>query len=236
MAIKAVFFDAAGTLIKPARRVGESYAEIAKKYGMDVSPSAVSERFRACFEDAPALTFPDARPEHIRTLEIDWWKQFVERVFESWIPICNFDDFFMTLFQYFARAEAWTLYPDARETLSALKERGLIVDVISNFDSRLFGILEGLGVRTYFQHIFISSRIGWAKPAREIFEFALNAYNIKPRAAIHVGDDLDADVRGASDAGLKPILFARSMMAHNDSIHRIRNLKELLSVIDREQL
>ena len=36
MAIKAIFFDAAGTLIKPARRVGETYAVLAQKYGVDV--------------------------------------------------------------------------------------------------------------------------------------------------------------------------------------------------------
>ena len=37
MAIKAIFFDAAGTLIKPARRVGETYAVLARKYGIEVS-------------------------------------------------------------------------------------------------------------------------------------------------------------------------------------------------------
>jgi FMN phosphatase YigB (HAD superfamily) len=46
MTIKAVFFDAAGTLMTPTRRVGESYAAFAAKYGVDVSPSEVSERFR----------------------------------------------------------------------------------------------------------------------------------------------------------------------------------------------
>ena len=58
--IKAVFFDAAGTLIKPARRVGESYAAIAAKYGKDVSPAELFERFRICFDGAPPLAFPGA--------------------------------------------------------------------------------------------------------------------------------------------------------------------------------
>ena len=39
MTIKAVFFDAAGTLIKPAKRVGESYAALAAKHGKDVLAS-----------------------------------------------------------------------------------------------------------------------------------------------------------------------------------------------------
>ena len=42
MAIKAIFFDAAGTLIKPARRVGETYAVLARKYCIEVSAAEVS--------------------------------------------------------------------------------------------------------------------------------------------------------------------------------------------------
>jgi len=82
MAIKAVFFDAAGTLIKPVRRVGESYAWIAKKYGMGVAPSEISSRFRLCFESAPPLAFSGATASHIQVLERRWWKQRGERIFE----------------------------------------------------------------------------------------------------------------------------------------------------------
>ena len=66
----------------------------------------------------------------------------------------RFDEYFAELFAYFAQPKAWTLYPEVTETLSALEKRGMILSVISNFDSRLIGILEGLGaahsVRAYF--------------------------------------------------------------------------------------
>jgi putative hydrolase of the HAD superfamily len=81
MAIKAIFFDAAGTLIKPASRVGESYALIAKKYGKNVSTPEISERFRLCFDSAPPLAFPAANETDIENLERDWWRQLVLRVF-----------------------------------------------------------------------------------------------------------------------------------------------------------
>ena len=72
--------------------------------------------------------------------------------------------------------------------LKELKEQGLILDVISNFDSRLTGILEGLGVVRYLDRIFVSSRIGYAKPAREIFQAGLDAQSagrrLRTRAAI----------------------------------------------------
>ena len=81
MAIRAVFFDAAGTLIKPARRVGESYAHVAKKFGVEVSPPQLSERFRVCFDASSPLAFPGAPAAAIDGLEQDWWKRLVRKIF-----------------------------------------------------------------------------------------------------------------------------------------------------------
>jgi hypothetical protein len=93
MAICAVFFDAAGTLIKPVRRVGESYAQVAKKFAMDVSPAQLSERFGVCFGAAAPLAFPGAPDAAIIGLERDWWKRLVRQIFEPWEPVDRFDDY-----------------------------------------------------------------------------------------------------------------------------------------------
>src|SRR5262245_51871311 len=174
MTIKAVYFDAAGTLFKPARRVGESYAAIAEKYGKKVSPSDLFERFHVCFDGAPRLAFPGAPSGEIDRLERDWWRSLVNRVFEPFGRFDRFEEYFAELFDYFAEPKAWALFPEVRETLSMLKQRDVKLAVISNFDSRLLRILEGLGIGSWFSDVFISSRIGYAKPDRRIFEIALN--------------------------------------------------------------
>lgn len=232
MAIKAIFFDAAGTLIKPSRRVGESYTELARKYGVEVSSAAISERFRACFDTAPPLAFPSATGGDIAELEREWWKQLVWRIFEPWRPFEQFEDYFAELFEYFAQAESWTLYPEVPETLSALKDRGLIVDVISNFDSRLIKILHGLGAAHWFEEIFISSRVGYAKPNRRIFEAALENHGLNPGDALHVGDSEPNDLGGAANAGIKGLLIDRS--GNNPAHHpaRVSSLEEILGFID----
>ena len=178
MTIKAVFFDAAGTLIKPERRVGESYSVIAAKHGVEASAAEIAERFRVCFDAAPRLAFPGATGEGLIALERDWWKQLVAAVFKPWDRFEHFDDFFDELFTYFATPGAWSLYPEVLETLATLKKRGMILDVISNFDSRLVRILDGLGVATS-SSIFLS-RVGWAhaKPDREIFDAALKHHGL----------------------------------------------------------
>jgi len=232
MVIKAVFFDAAGTLIKPVRRVGESYAWIAKKYGMGVAPSEISSRFRLCFESAPPLAFSGATASDIQVLERRWWKQLVERIFEPWGRFESFDDYFSEVFAYFAQPQSWSLYPEVLETLSALKKRGLILDVISNFDSRLINILEGLGAADCFEHIFISSRVGHAKPAPEIFAAALSRHGLTAENALHVGDSGENDVRGAMNAGLKGILLDRDGDNRSDFPLRVSSLKEIFFFLD----
>src|ERR671914_2812835 len=98
MTVRAIFFDAAGTLIKPARRVGESYAAIAAKHGKEVLASDIAARFRACFDGAPRLAFPGASEHSLSQLERDWWRQLVARVFEPWAPFDRFDEYFSELF------------------------------------------------------------------------------------------------------------------------------------------
>ena len=232
MTIKAVFFDAAGTLIKPARSVGESYAAIAAKHGKEVSSTNITERFRTCFDAAPRLAFPGATEDTVAALERDWWKSLVAQVFEPWSPFVRFEEYFAELFAYFASPNAWTLYPEVLETLTSLNERGLILDVISNFDSRLVRILDGLDAGEQFENIFVSSRVGYAKPDRRIFNVALSYHGLAPVQALHVGDSEINDLRGANQAGLKGILVERGKTSAAPASDRINSLRSILALLD----
>ena len=232
MPIKAIFFDAAGTVIKPARQVGETYVLLARKYGIEVSAVEIAARFRLCFQSAPPLAFSDAATARIEDLERAWWKELVQRIFEPWDRFQKFDDYFAELFAYFAQPEAWLLYPEVTETLSALKSRGVVLDVISNFDSRLIGILKGLGTDHWFEHIFVSSRVGYAKPAPQIFHAALEQHGLKAEEALHVGDNEEKDLQGANGAGLKGVLIARNGESNSNVFPQITSLRNILSLLD----
>ena len=230
MPIQAVFFDAAGTLMKPVRSVGESYASLAARHGKQVAPTEIMARFRACFETAPRLAFPDAAAQDIEALERQWWKHLVTQVFEPWGRFEKFDAYFAELFDYFAQPTAWALYPEVAETLAALKQRGLILDVISNFDSRLVRIIDGLGAGAHFENIFVSSRIGYAKPDRRIFDAALRHHGLAAAQALHVGDSEIHDLDGARRAGLKGVLIDRRR--NSDAPDSIDNLRSILALLD----
>jgi putative hydrolase of the HAD superfamily len=167
----------------------------------------------------------------LAALERDWWKNLVSRVFVQWGHFERFDDYFSELFEYFAEAAAWTLYPEVPATLAALKERGLILDVISNFDSRLHRILAGLGIADCFDEVFISSAVGHAKPDPRIFQAALQKHGFDPTDVAHIGDSETNDIRGASNLGLKAILVNRGGPQPSPSLPCVGSLNEIFPLL-----
>ncbi len=228
---KAVFLDAAGTLFESVTPVAVTYAELAKPFGKNVSYEEISLRFRNCFSTAPPMAFPGAEGQRLRALERAWWHDVVRRIFEPAETFLGFEDYFDELFAYFARPDSWALYDDSLVTLEALKDRNIPIALISNFDSRVLTIIQGLGIADYFDSVFISSSAGFAKPAPEIFFLALERYGIAPHEAIHVGDSPETDVEGALNAGVRPILLDRCDEVRHDGAFRIGGLDELMQVL-----
>ena len=228
---KAVFLDAAGTLFESTRPVAVTYAEMAQRYGKSVYSEEVSRRFHDCFASAPPMAFPGSDGQRLEALERAWWHDVVRRIFEPAGPFLRFEDYFDELFAYFARPDSWVLYDDARAALDALKKRGLILTMISNFDSRVLKIIHGLGIADYFDSVFISSSAGFAKPAAGIFRLALERHDIAPDEALHVGDSPETDIEGALRAGVRPVLLDRHGNAHHDGAVRIDGLHELMSLL-----
>jgi putative hydrolase of the HAD superfamily len=235
--IKAIFFDAAGTLFTVNGSVGGTYARLARAYEKDVSISDLEAGFRRCFADAPPMAFPGAAPARILILEKQWWRDIVRDVFAPLGPFPRFNEYFETLFAYFARTEAWQLYPETLATLTALAGRGFPLGVISNFDSRLLGLLDGFGLTRFFDPIVISTHAGAAKPEGAIFTQALARHGFRPEDTLHVGDSLHADIVGARGVGMIPVLVDRKATTEKMLDYlRINSLAELLKVVDDSQV
>jgi putative hydrolase of the HAD superfamily len=119
------------------------------------------------------------------------------------------------------------LFDDARVALEACRERGQRVVVVSNWDISLHAVLERLGLGALLGGIVTSAEVGARKPAPAIFERALLAAGARARDAVHVGDSLEEDVRGALNAGIEPILIRREGGPGPDSVRTITTLAAL---------
>ena len=205
-----VFFDAANTLLYPYPSVGEVYAQVARRYGVETTGQAVQRAFRQAWGTVETLARND--PVRYGVGEPDgrrFWHTLVHATFSKLTVPEHFDDFFEELYQLFKQPTVWRLFPECLEVLHALRHQGYIVGVISNWDIRLLNILQGLDLMQYFQHVSISAVVGWEKPHAEIFRHATTAVAVVPERALHIGDNLQADVQGARQAGLQPLWLQR---------------------------
>jgi putative hydrolase of the HAD superfamily len=231
--IKAVFFDAAGTLFETHEPVGKTYARIARAYGVGASAETIDAAFRHTFRDASPLAFGAAREsQELRRLERDWWRRLVATTFAGLGEFIDFEAFFNTLFEFFADPAHWVADPEALPTLSTLRERGLTLGVISNFDFRLYRILDGLGLSRWFDSITISTEAGYAKPSTKLFEAALEQHRLAPGEAVHVGDSEHLDLAGASAAGMAAVLINRKLRERVSIANRIAHVSALRATIN----
>lgn len=212
--LKTIFFDAAGTLFESRNPIGDSYAAVARNFGANVAGKKVSAAFRRAFASAHGLAFGPGRPAgEIRRLEREWWRARVAETFADLHQFDDFDAYFNALFEFFGDPVNWAAYPDVVPALEQLKALGLRMGVVSNFDARLYRLLEGLGLTRFFESVTISSEAGYAKPARQLFEAALARMGVAASEAVHVGDAPHLDVTGANAAGIEAILIRRDQHA-----------------------
>jgi len=130
------------------------------------------------------------------------------------------------------RRTAFNPYPESEGVLGELKSTGLPLYVVSNWDVALPGVLEGLGWPDYFDGVVISAAVGFEKPDRAIFDEALKVAGVAPGRAVHVGNDGEADVRGAAAVGIGAVFVDRKgdgpMPEAVATIPNLRPLPELL--------
>lgn len=233
--IRVVFFDAAGTLFHVRGSVAEIYLQYAVQFGFQEkadSLAAIKDAFSRAFRESPPPVFAMTEAVQLKQSERLWWFDIVHNVFYRVGMFERFDDFFDCIFQAFEDPASWELYPETNETLASLKQRGLELGIVSNFDSRLFTILRGLGIAEFFDTITISSLAQAAKPAARIFHLALDKHAADPHEALHVGDSVQDDVKGATAAGLKAVLLDREGKYSATEARCIRTLSEVLDLLD----
>ena len=206
--IKAILFDAVGTLFRLTKTVGDHYAYVGREIGLDLDAKILERAFHTAWKQMPQRSAVHGPREED---DKGWWRELVDRVLDQIVPsLSEFDrdNFFEIAYEHFAEAGIWKLYPEVREVLEKLQPRFQLA-VVSNFDGRLRFILQHLGISKFFAKLFISSELGADKPDPEIYRRALRLLNLQPNEVVHVGDDSERDCAAAAAAGLSVFLLDR---------------------------
>lgn len=232
---RAVFFDAGHTLIYAHPALGKIYEETTQGFGVTVPSERFSEVFIPVFkqttkEYSGTTTASDEQ-------DLAMWRDITKRIYDR-IPelaAIAFPTWFETLYHRFGDPAVWRFYRDVPPVLARLRDRGIKIGIISNWDTRLRRISDGLGLTKMVDFLIISAEAGVRKPSSGIFELALAKAGVKAADAIHVGDLPEEDGEGARRAGVRPVLIDRkervTPVKHDHDMPVVRGLEELYSML-----
>jgi len=122
------------------------------------------------------------------------------------------------------------VFPEVRPALSTLGQSYCVI-AVTNGNANL----DSIGISDLFHEVISASATGVAKPARQIFDAAVEAGGARSHETLHVGDNPEVDVVGAQQAGLKSVWVNRAGDDWPDHLQRpdaiVRDVGELLSLL-----
>jgi putative hydrolase of the HAD superfamily len=233
-ALRAVFLDVGDTLMRASPSWEHIYAMAFAEYGIEVDIEALRDALRKAYHHGgwgmEGGFHPTEETSFQRTVQID--QIALGELGLGPMP----ETFFRRLSELFLLTSSWHIFPDVEPALDALKSRGLILGVVSNWVWSLPELLHSLKLVAHFDFIAASARVGYEKPHPEIFRYALQEAGVDAAEAIHVGDHVDADVVGAREVGISPVLVDRRGRYPAEEVPAgvpvIAGLAELLPIVD----
>ena len=220
--VKAVLLDALGTLVElqpPAPRLQRLLAQA----GFEVSEDRAAVGFAA--EIAYYLD------HHLEGSDRERLERLRDRCAEEMrraLELPGLDH--VTARRAMLEALEFRPYPDVLPALGELRERGLTLVVASNWDCSLPDWLEPAGITELVDGVVTSAEVGAPKPHPRVFERALAIAGVASSEALHVGDKVDNDVRGAAAAGVRAILVQR-VGDPPEGVETVRSLQELPALL-----
>jgi len=122
------------------------------------------------------------------------------------------------------------LFPHTHEILTYLKDKQYRLHLITNgFEKTQHQKLQHSGLHTYFEEVITSEGCNFVKPQKEIFDHAMNLTGASVGESIMIGDNVDADIQGAVNAGMDSVFVNHTEkdLRAEGATHTIKHLKEL---------
>jgi len=207
--LRAVFFDVGNTLLFPNPSVSEVCRQILAEEGhvhdlkaIDALMPLVDEFYEDRYQSDDTFWTDESETSQV------WIGMYSLLCRELGIED-EAEHIALRVYDEFGRSDRWRAYDDVVPAFHRLRDRGLALGLISNWDKRLTGLMGGMGIAPLLDTIVSSAEVGLHKPDPRIFELACQRLGVRPDECAHVGDHQYADVLGARSVGMLPILIDR---------------------------
>ena len=151
--------------------------------------------------------------------DVDWegrelpgalgWGRMVGTILQrAGVPAATVQSWLGPLWAEHVRLNLWSLVPEGLgAALDRARATGVKVAIVSNSEGMLDELFITLGIRAHIDLLLDSGKLGVEKPDPRIFQRALDAFGVQPGQALHLGDSIATDVRGAQAAGVRVALI-----------------------------
>lgn len=232
---RAVFFDWFNTLARYEPTREEMHSRALRDFGIEVSPEKLLPGLMAAdvyIFGENAISPVEKRDQ---TAKAKVYVQYMRIVLDGAGIKLGSDVLLavMKKMQQLSAGMAFVLFDDVLPTLKSLKERKLILGLITNATRSMISVYHKLGLEPCLDFVVTSEEAGADKPKPPIFLAALDRAGVDASKAIHVGDQYQLDIMGAKGVGISPVLIDRyNLYSDVKDCPRIQNLPELLKLIN----
>jgi len=230
--IKAVFFDFYNTLATHHPPREEAWVNACRELGIAIEARALFNSLVAAdmyWRDEDSRSPIDKRtPEGKNEL----YAEYGTRILQGAGVEASRDTALQLLAKLRQHKWEFKAYDDSLPILKDLKNRGLILGLVSNVVQDMEPTYTELGLQPYLDFKVTSSEVGYDKPRPEIFMAALKKAQVKPEESIYVGDQYHLDIVGARGVGIKAVLIDRNNYSPDiTDCPRIRSLTEITQYV-----
>lgn len=225
---KILFWDFHGTLTKPTSLWSPTLLKALKLY--DNNTNVTLEDIRLHIKTG--FTWHTPEKDYSALIDDKWWEFMYKRFYEIYTTLGVNSEIAIKASKEVKNTvldiDNYHLYEDTISTLKECVKLGYKNYLLSNNYPELEDVMNKLGLDEYFSGYFISAKIGYDKPRKEIFEYALEKINY-PTISYMIGDNPIADILGGNNANMKTILVHKDTPCN--ATYTFSSLKEILSIL-----
>jgi putative hydrolase of the HAD superfamily len=222
-----LFFDLDHTLWDFDANAEESLSELYQFFNLESKAIVPFTQFYTTYLNHNAILWNRYEKGFITTDELKWrrmWRTLLDFKIADEKLSKDMSEYFLEILPTKKRVFEYTY-----EILDYLTEKKYSLHLLTNgFEKTQRRKLNSADLSKYFKNIITSEISNSVKPKKEIFEYALNKAHGKVEECIMIGDNLNADILGAKNAGMDSI-FVNHINANcgEEPTYIIRHLKEL---------